>query len=82
MAIQGTTLAEVIGEALMDNSASNEVVRYSFSGDLGIACRFSQTDVSSAAWGRDEGGKPAYSISRVGFDIEPVDVSIRPLEDK
>ncbi len=82
MAVQGTMLAEVIGEALMDNAASDEVVRYSFSGDLGIAYRFSQTNSSRAAWGRDEAGKAAYSISGVGFNIEPVAVSIRPLGDE
>lgn len=82
LAVGGTMLAEVIGEALMDNAASDVVVRYSFSGDLGVAYRFKKTGASRAAWGRDESGKAAYSISGVRFDIEPVAVSIRPLEDK
>ena len=82
MAVPGTMLADVIDEALMDNAEADEVVRYSFSGDLGVAYRFGQTDASRAAWGRDEDGKAAYSISGVRFDIEPISVSIQPIEDK
>jgi cyanophycinase len=82
MAVPGTMLADVIGEALMDNSDADEVVRYSFSGDLGVAYRFGQAESSRAAWGRDEAGKAAYSISGVRFDIEPISVSIQPIEDQ
>ncbi|MBX7483814.1 cyanophycinase [Qipengyuania qiaonensis] len=80
MAVAGTGLADVIGEALMDNSAASEVVRYSFSGDRGVAYRFARQDTSRAAWGRDEADDAAYAISGVRFDIEPVIVSIRSLE--
>ena len=82
MAAQGAMLADVIGEALMDNANAEEVVRYSFSGDRGVAYRFTQTDASRAAWGRDEAGKAAYAISDVQFDIEPISVSIQPIEEK
>lgn len=82
MAVAGSALEDVIGEALMDNSASQEVVRYSFSGGLGIAYRFTQERSSRAAWGRDPEGNPAYSISGVRFDIEPVTISITASEER
>jgi len=81
MAVPGTMLADVIGEALMDNAGADEVVRYSFSGGRGVAYRFIQTDASRAAWGRDEAGKAAYAISDVRFDIAPISVSIQPIEE-
>ncbi|MEM7781275.1 MAG: cyanophycinase [Pseudomonadota bacterium] len=82
MAVAGSSLADVIGEALLDNSASREVVRYSFSGDAGFAYRFTQVSQSRAAWGRDPQGNAAYSISGVRFDIEPVTVKIQSLESQ
>ena len=76
MALGGTSLAEVAGEGLLDNSASRDVERQSFSGAYGVTYRFIQTDESQGWWGRSPQGRAAYALSGVRFDIEPLDVVI------
>lgn len=76
MALPGHSLAEVAGEALLDNSATQMVERHSFIGNVGVTYRFTQTDASHGWWGRGPDGKARYTLSGIGFDIEPIDVTI------
>lgn len=76
MAIGRGTLANVIGEDLLDNSAAQQVVRYSFAGNRGIAYRFTQTAQSKGAFGRYSTGPAYYTISGVQFDIAPIAITI------
>ncbi|WP_338243007.1 cyanophycinase [Aurantiacibacter hainanensis] len=77
MALGATSLAQVVGEALLDNPAARSVERHSFSGGHGVTYRFTQTDASRGWWGRDGGGTARYAFEKVRFDIEPIDVIIR-----
>ena len=81
MALGATSLAEVAGDALLDNSASREVERPSFSGAQGVTYRFVQTDASQGWWGRSPEGRAAYALSGIRFDIEPIDVIITKAEN-
>lgn len=76
MAIGRGTLADVIGEDLLDNSSAQQVVRYSFAGNRGIAYRFTQTAQSKGAFGRYAVGAAYYTVSGVQFDIVPIGVTI------
>ena len=77
MALGGSSLAQVAGEELLDNSAARSVERYSFSGSVGVAYRFVQTDEARGWWGRSPAGTARYALSGVRFDIEPLDITIR-----
>lgn len=81
MALGATSLAEVAGEALLDNSAAREVERQSFSGAHGVTYRFIQTDASQGWWGRPPEGRAAYALSAVRFDIEPLDIIMKKAEN-
>ncbi|QIG53644.1 cyanophycinase [Altererythrobacter sp. BO-6] len=77
MALAGQSLAEVAGEGLLDNSAAQQVVRHSFVGEFGVTYRFTQTEVSHGWWGRGPNGTARYTLSGIGFDIEPIEVTIK-----
>ncbi|WP_120077667.1 cyanophycinase [Aurantiacibacter odishensis] len=77
MALGATSLADVAGEALIDNSAARTVEWHSFSNGHGVTYRFTQTDASRGWWGRGPDGVARYALEKVRFDIEPIDVTIR-----
>ena len=80
MALPPAGLAEVAGEGLLDNSASQAVERISFGTEgNGVIYRFSQSASSRGYWGRDADGQARYSIVGVDFDILPVRVSVSPV---
>lgn len=81
MALAGQSLAEVAGEALLDNSAAQAVERHSFVGAFGVTYRFTQEDSSQGWWGRGLDGQARYALSGIRFDIEPIDVMIRRAEN-
>lgn len=81
MALGATSLADVAGEALIDNSAAQLVERQSFSNGHGVTYRFIQTEASRGWWGRSPGGIARYSIEKVRFDIEPIELIIREPEN-
>ncbi|MBX7526491.1 cyanophycinase [Qipengyuania vesicularis] len=81
MALGGSTLAEVAGEALLDNSAARSVERHSFSGTFGVTYRLVQTDDSRGWWGRSPAGNASYALSGIRFDIEPIDITIMKAEN-
>jgi len=76
MAAGRFTLADAIGEDLLDNAATQSIERYSFANGHGVSYRFTQTDQSRAAWGRDSEGRARYTVSAVRFDIAPVTITI------
>lgn len=80
MALGATSLAEVAGEALLDNSAANSVEKLSFSGSQGVVFRFSQSPASRGWWGRGPTGAARYSLDGIRFDIEPIELIIRKAE--
>lgn len=77
MALSGQTLAQVAGEALLDNLAAKVVERHSFIGEFGVTYRFSQTTASQGWWGRAPDSAARYTLSAIRFDIEPIHVTIR-----
>lgn len=81
MALGGSTLAVVAGEALLDNSAARSVERHSFSGTFGVTYRFVQAEDSRGWWGRSPAGNASYALSGIRFDIEPIDITIMKAEN-
>ncbi len=77
MALGATSLADVVGEGLLDNSAAQAVERQSFSNTYGVTYRFTQNDASRGWWGRGPDGAARYAFEKLRFDIEPIDVIIR-----
>ncbi len=80
MALGATSIAQVAGEGLLDNSAANSVERLSFAGSQGVIFRFSQSHVSGGWWGRSPTGAARYSLDGIRFDIEPIELTIRKAE--
>ena len=79
MAVSGDTLAAVLGDALLDNAASDAVERVSFSGETGVVYRFAQGRASAGFWGRDADGEARFSAFGVDFGIVPVRLTVTPL---
>ncbi|MEQ8404567.1 MAG: cyanophycinase [Oceanicaulis sp.] len=79
MAVAGDTLQAVLGDALLDNSASDDVERVSFTGEAGVVYRFAQGRASAGFWGRDADGEARFSAFGVDFDIVPVRLSVTAL---
>ncbi|MGB3624353.1 MAG: hypothetical protein WA989_00895, partial [Henriciella sp.] len=81
--IPGQSLADLLGEALVDNSAAQSLERLTLPAGRGIQTglvfSFSQLDESQGYWGRDENGNGAYTIANIRLDIRPLSVKI---EDK
>lgn len=77
MALAGQSLAEVAGEGLLDNSAVQQVVRHSFVGEFGVTYRFVQNEASHGWWGRGPDGAARYTLSGIGFDIDPIEITIK-----
>lgn len=80
MAVASGALADLLGEALLDNAGASRIERLSFSGARGVVYRFNQLADSEGFWGRDAAGAGRYSIAEVAFDIHPVAISVTPLE--
>ena len=77
MAISGQTLADVLGEKLLDNSGATIAERVSFVASSGVIYRFVQPEGAKAWWGRGEDGGGRYAVEGVVFDIIPVELSIK-----
>ncbi|MDN3647270.1 cyanophycinase [Pontixanthobacter aestiaquae] len=77
MAVSGTSLAEVIGEGLVDNKAADSTEKLSFISEYGLNYQFGQTDKSQGWWGRDASGTARYTVTNVAFDIVPVRVTVK-----
>ncbi|MEM9055480.1 MAG: cyanophycinase, partial [Pseudomonadota bacterium] len=81
MAVPGQSLADVIGEGLIDNKQSQRIERISFDGNGdGVAYVFTQLPASRGYWGRGPDGEGRYAIANVRFDIVPVRLSIETLK--
>ena len=76
IAIPGTTLPELLGEQLVDNKSTEVLERISFAGEAGVAYRFVQDGDSQGWWGRAPDGTGRYTVTGVGFEIEPVRVTV------
>lgn len=75
------TLAAIIGEGLVDTSGVARTSRFGLAEDgRGVRYTFTQTTDTNGYWGRapDRGGR--YTVERVEMRIDPVRVSIAPLE--
>lgn len=81
MAYGEQTLEAVLGEGLLDNQAATTAERHSYAGTEGIIYRFTETSAAQGWWGRDAQGRARYTIADVAFDIEPITVTIRKVED-
>ena len=77
MALGGTSLAEVAGEALLDNSATSSVEKLSFAGNSGVTYRFVQTADSRGWWGRGPDDEARYALEKIRFDIEALEIEFR-----
>ena len=80
MALGGASLAEVVGESLLDNSAASSVERHSFAGRLGVTYRFVQTAGSRGWWGRAPDDDASYALEGIRFDIEALEIEFRKAE--
>jgi len=91
IAIPFKGLAQMLGEALLDNRSANELERVAFvlhEGDggrdpsapsrvgTGAIFRFLQTQRSQGYWGHDPDNTPRYSIRDVTLHITPVTVAV------
>ncbi|WP_298916613.1 cyanophycinase [uncultured Algimonas sp.] len=78
LAFPRETLADLLGEGLLDNSGSRVADRISFDmSGTGLRYRFRQSDASSGYWGRPpDGGPGRYTIRAAEFGFEPVRVAI------
>lgn len=81
MAYGAQTVATVVGEGLLDNSAVRVTERYSFAGPRGVTYRFHQTSAARGWWGRDPAGSARYALNGVRFDITPITVAIKKVAD-
>ena len=77
MALASASLAEVAGEALLDNSATTSVERQSFAGNSGVTFRFLQTANSRGWWGRGPDDEARYALEKIRFDIEALEIEFR-----
>lgn len=86
MALPATSLAQLLGQALLDNRIGTRIERYSFlvadenrgEDSSGVVYRFRQTEASRGYWGYDESGMSSYTIVDVALEIEAVAVKIVP----
>jgi cyanophycinase len=79
MAVPNNRVDEALGVDLLDNKVVTSINRTSFDGSgKGIVYRFTETPQSQGWFGNDDAGKGRYTISKVQFDIDPVDISILP----
>ncbi len=82
IAVPPSGLADLLGEALLDNSATATFERLAFdaASGRGVLYRFSQQrDGAKGFWGRDERGNARYTITGVELDILPVTVDVTQL---
>ncbi|MEM9300952.1 MAG: cyanophycinase [Pseudomonadota bacterium] len=81
MALPQPRLARLLGEALLDNSATTTLRRVSFREDgRGFVYQFEQDDEAAGYWGRNTAGRSRYSITGAGFSIAPATIDIRVLQ--
>lgn len=81
MAYGDQTVASVVGEGLLDNSAAEMIERHSFAGAEGITYRFRETAEARGWWGRDAAGTARYTLSGVAFDIAPIRIELQKVND-
>ncbi|NRA29524.1 MAG: cyanophycinase [Parvularculaceae bacterium] len=78
MAVPGSSLADVIGDDLLDNEGARSASRVSFGGNgQGVRYRFQQSQNSTGFWGRGPDGRARYTVTGVEMAVEPVDVEIK-----
>jgi len=77
MAVPNNALSDALGMDLLDNAAVKRIERTSFDGmGRGVRYIFAETAYSVGWVGTDPKGNENYTIARVGFDIQAVDVTI------
>lgn len=81
MAYGDQSVANVVGEGLLDNAAATMIERHSFVGAEGVTYRFAETPAARGWWGRDDRGRARYTIEGIAFDIAPITVAIRKATD-
>ena len=78
MALPYSGLGELLGAALVDNSASTAISRASFGVDgRGVIYRFKQKSDSQGFWGRDDIGVGRYTVLNVRFSVSPATIVIK-----
>ena len=78
MALPHARLDDMLGEDLVDNSASRRIERLSFAGNgNGVRYVFAQDEMTAGAWGRDAAGRGRYTLEAVLFGIEPAKVTVQ-----
>lgn len=81
MAVSGQSLANAIGDGLIDNAQSQSIERISFDeSGRGVAYVFTQLAESTGHWGRGPDGEGRYAISNIRFDIIPIQLTIETLK--
>ncbi|MEM9233557.1 MAG: cyanophycinase [Pseudomonadota bacterium] len=80
MAFGTQMLSDVIGDALIDNSATQDVFRDSFTDQgAGLRYRFRQTSSSAGFWGRDAEGRAQYTVTGIRMSVVPISVRIEEI---
>lgn len=84
IAVPAETMADLLGEGLVDNSATSSVERLTFAlgtgSQLGLLFTFDQLEQSAGYWGRDENGTPAYTIANIRLGIRPISLTVEETE--
>ncbi len=82
MAFGQQSLASVIGDALLDNSASQQVVRDSFDETgAGVRYIFRQPKNALGFWGRPPDGDARYTVIGVQMSLFPITVTIEEIKE-
>lgn len=80
MAVPGQAIQDVLGEGLLDNSASLQIERLSFDGSgNGVLYKFIQTDAATGYWGREPEYGGRYTVKNVEFNISTVVLKLENL---
>lgn len=75
-----TNFLNLVTVNLIDNKAVNKVTNLNFTGqDAGFLVTFSKTPESKGFFTDKPGGKDRYTVTGIRMDIEPVKISITPL---
>ena len=80
MAVPNHRVDEALGVDLVDNKTVTAIERISFDGSgKGVSYKFSESSQTQGWFGTDVSGRSRYSIFRVVFSIDPVDLSVTRL---
>jgi cyanophycinase len=75
-----TNFLNLVTVNLIDNKAVNKVTNLNFTGqDAGFLVTFSKTPESKGFFTDKPGGKDRYTVTGIRMDIEPVKISVTPL---